>query len=139
MQPDFGTASATPGGQFSFPRSYVKFVTCNFADGTVVYVPGLMTLFYPGADPVTEYIVFRDYFAPWSSNCYTLDGIVASITYFFSSDPGTPHPGGINVAYEIHGDPPTPHIVITPDLHGGILYPFALAAEPDDYWLHIPA
>jgi len=135
MQPDFGTATYNPNGQFAFTRSYIQFVEANVVDAIATYVGGLMTLFYPSFD-VVELIVFRDYFHPWSSNSYTLDGIVSSIAYYFVSDPTTIYPGGISVTYWTDADPPAPRIIITPDGHGGTRYPFALPmATPGTYWL----
>lgn len=137
MDPDFGFATYFPQGQFAFNRSYVKIVTADFTAGIASYIPGLMTFYYPLPDPVTELVIFRDYFHDWSSNSYTLDGIVASISYSFASDPLTIYPGGINISYHVYGDPPTPSITITPNTYGGLFIPFALPPAPADYWMKI--
>lgn len=137
MNPDFGFATYYPNGQFAFNRSYVKQVIGDFTGGVVSYVAGLMTFFYPLPDPVTELVIFRDYFHPWSSNSYTVDGIVASISYSFASDPLTIYPGGINISWHVTGNPPTPSITITPNTYGGLFTPFPLPAAPPDYWLKI--
>ena len=137
MEPDFGTAAYNPQGQFAFNRSYVTKVVADFVGGIPTYVPGALIFFYPLADPVTEIVLFRDYFHPWSSNSYTLDGIVASISYSFASDPLTIFPAHISVTYQVQGNPPAPSIIITPHTYGGLYIPFALPAGPDDYWVKV--
>lgn len=137
MQPDFGTAAYNPQGQFAFNRSYIKAVTADVIDGVPTYIPGVLTIIYPLPDPVTQIILFRDYFHPWSSNSYTLDGIVASISFFFASDPMTIYPAHISITYAIVDNPPTPSIVITPHLHGGLHTVFPLPPAPADYWVKV--
>lgn len=137
MQPDIGTVQGFPQNQFAFNRSYVKAITADFIYGVSVYIPGMLTFFYPPGIDVTEVVIFRDYFHNWSSNSYTLDGIVQSIQYFFNADPLTLYPGGIYVRYEVHGYPPTPMIVVNPVSYDGLLSAYPLPGAPDDYWVHI--
>jgi hypothetical protein len=137
MQPDFGTAAYNPQGQFAFNRSYVTKLIADVATGVAVYVPGLITIVYPLPDPVTELILLRDYFHAWSSNSYTLDGIVASISYSFASAPLVIFPAHISVTYMVTGNPPAPSIVITPHLQGGLHQTFPLPPAPADYWVKV--
>lgn len=135
MNPDFGTAAYNPGEDFAFTRSYIPNLVVDVITGVPTYLDGLITILYPAADPVTELIVLRDWIHPWSSNSYTLGGVVASIGFFFASDPGTFNPAHCSVTYLTPGTPPSPAIVITPHLQGGLFNFFPLPASPPDYWL----
>jgi len=134
MQPDFGSTVSSPNGQFSFPRSYITQLQVSVANAIPLYFEGLLTISYPTFD-VTEIVIFRDYFHPWSSNAYTLDGIVQYVGYFFNSDPGTVFPALLAVNYGVLGDPPAPTIQVAPDGNAGPPeFYFSLPAAPPDYW-----
>lgn len=135
MDPDFGTAAYNPGNMFAFPRSYIKDLVVDVITGAPFYAAGLITILYPTPDPVTQLIVLRDWIHPWSSNSYTLGGVVASAGYFFASDPSTFIPAHVSVTFLTPGTPPRPAIVITPHLQGGLFNHFLLPEADGSYWL----
>jgi len=136
MQPDIGSTVSSPQGGFAFTRSYIQHVQFITGGGIVTYVNGLFVFVYGIPTILTEIVVLRDYFHPWSSNSYTLDGIVQSCVYYVPGQPEPFSPATFGVNYLIAGDPPAPSIQFDPIFTSGLPVLFDLPPAPEDYWLH---
>lgn len=134
MDPDFGFLTYDPQRDFHFPRSYIKTLVVKASNATVTYVSGLLTIYWPSPDNLIEVVVFRDYWNPWSSNCYTLGGVIASLSYFLVATPTVINPAGGVLSFRVTGDPPTLSLVFDPVYQNAGEFRFTLPPSPAGWW-----
>jgi hypothetical protein len=139
MQPDFGTTVSSPQGEFSFPRSYVEKLVFTTGGWPATYISGVFVILVGNPLAYTEVVIFRDYFPPWSSNGYTLDGIVQACFYYVPGSENNPSPATIGVNYFTYGDPPTPSLQVDLLATGLPWQSFPLPGAPPGYWLKNPS
>jgi hypothetical protein len=128
-----GLPSFIPGGQFAFPRSYVKGITVRHDGAFLSWDGELLQWIVAGPPDALVRVTFDSDFAPWSSNRWTLDHITTDATYEYPPNP-TRYPLPYYIIWHYPDDIFSPHILLDA-MYGADYTDINLPVSSGGYWL----